>query len=531
MLEKKKLKLKKFHFNPITSILFLTFIIVILSAILSSFEMQATYNIVNSNTNELEPTLVAVENLLSFDGMKFIISNATKNFISFAPLGMLLIALIGITIAEATGFIETLSKRVLKKIPKEILTFIVIFIATASSLINEIGYAILIPLVALIYFINERNPILGIITAFCGVSFGYGVSIFIGTMEVSLIEYTKGAARLIYESYHVPLSSNLIFIIAATIILSIVGTIIIEKVIAPKVGKYKKEEENAKTEQYRIIDIEIDEQAKIEQEKREKSGLKYAYITGLIVILLFIYTIIPNLPYSGMLLDMNEKIYLNQLFGNNSYFQDGFTYMMSLFFFLTGIAYGVGAHSIKSDHKLITKASESFSKLGNIFMLMFVAAQFIAIFKESNIGTVITAWLANLLGMLEFSGFPLIIITMLLIALANFVLTGPASKWMIFAPVVVPMFMQSNISPEFAQIVMRAGDSITTGYTPLLANFVIYLGYLNVYNLNKNKPYTIKKSLSLVTPYFLLISLTWILLIVGWYITGLPIGPGIYPTI
>ena len=531
MLEKKKLKLKKFNFNPITSILFATFIIVILSAIFSMFEMQATYNIVNSNTHELEPTLVAVENLLSFDGMKFIISNATKNFISFAPLGMLLIALIGITVAQATGFIETFSKRVLKKIPKELLTFIIIFIATCSTLINEIGYAILIPLVALIYFINERNPILGIITAFCGVSFGYGVSIFIGTMEVSLLEYTKSAARLIYENNHVPLSSNLIFIIAATIILSVAGTIIIEKVIAPKVGKYKKEDENAKTEQYKIVDIELDEQAKIEQEKREKNGLKYAIITGIVVIILFIYAIIPNFPSSGMLLDMTENTYLNQLFGESSYFQDGFTYMMSLLFLLTGIAYGIGSHSIQNDHKLITKASESFSNLGSIFMLMFVTSQFIAIFKKSNIGTIITAWLANLLGMLDFSGIPLIVITMVFIGLANFVLTGAASKWIIFAPVVVPMFMQSNISPEFAQIIMRAGGSLTTGYTPLLANFVIYLGYLNIYNLNKNKPYTIKKSLKLITPYFLLISLTWILLVIGWYITGLPIGPGVYPTI
>ena len=166
MLNKRKLKLKKFYLNPITSFLLLTVLVVILSAIFSMLEMQATYNVVNSNTNELEATLVVVENLLSFDGMKFIISNATRNFISFAPLGMLLIALIGITVAEATGFIETFSRRALRKMPKEFLTFIVIFIATCSSLINEIGYAILIPLVALIYFINDRNPIICIITSF-----------------------------------------------------------------------------------------------------------------------------------------------------------------------------------------------------------------------------------------------------------------------------------------------------------------------------------------------------------------------------
>lgn len=531
MMNKKKLKLKKFYFHPITTFIFLTFIVVILSSILSFFEMQATYDTINSNTKELIPTLVAVENMLSFDGMKYMISNATKNFISFAPLGMLLISLIGITVAESTGFIETFSKRFLKKVPKQTLTFIVIFIATISTLINDIGYAILIPLVALIYFINERNPILGIITAFCGVSFGHGVSIFVGTTEVSLINYTKIAARLIDDTAHVPLTSNLIFIIAASIILSIVGTIVIEKIIAPKIGKYKRDGEQAKTEEYKLLDLEMIEQENIEKEKREKSGLKYALITAAIVVILFIYMIIPNLPYSGMLLDMSEKTYLNQLFGEKSYFQDGFTYMMSLLFLLTGIAYGLGAHSIKNDKKIIETASNGFSKLGSVFLLMFAASQFIAIFKRTNIGIVITAWLANLLSILKFSGMPLIIITIILIAISNFVLTGSANKWLIFAPVAVPMFMQSNISPAFAQIVMRAGDSISKGYTPLLASFVIYLGYLNIYNLNKEKPYSIRKAFQMITPYFLIITITWIALVIGWYIIGLPIGPNVYPTL
>ena len=123
------------------------------------------------------------------------------------------------------------------------------------------------------------------------------------------------------------------------------------------------------------------------------------------------------------------------------------------------------------------------------------------------------------------------IIKLLLIGISNLFLTSPASKWMIFSPVVVPMFMQSNISPQFAQIVMRAGDSMTKGFTPLLASFVIYIGYLNIYNLKKDKPYTIRKSFKMITPYFLIIAATWILLIIGWYLIGLPIGPGVGPTL
>ena len=166
MKNRPRLKLKKFYFHPITIFLLLTLLVIVLSGLLNLLQAQATYNTVNVNTNDLDPTLIAVENLLSFDGLKYIISNAAKNFLSFAPLSMLLMSLIGITIAEGTGFIETLTKRHLRKLSKSGLTFTIIFIATISSLINEVGYAILIPLAALIYFINNRNPILGIITAY-----------------------------------------------------------------------------------------------------------------------------------------------------------------------------------------------------------------------------------------------------------------------------------------------------------------------------------------------------------------------------
>lgn len=531
MKEKRKLKLKKFYFHPITVFLFLILLTMVLSGILSALQMQATYNTINPNTNELEPTLVAVENLLSFDGMKAFIGNATTNFISFAPLGTLLLALIGITIAEATGLIETLTKRHISKIPKEIFTFIILFIATISSLINEVGYAILIPLIALIYFINGRNPILGIITAFCGVAFGYGVTIFVGTMEVALMNYTQTAAWLVDDGMHIALTSNLFFIIATSILISVIGIFIIEKIIAPKVGKYKKEEEFAKTEQYRVINLEEEEQKKIEQDKNEKRGLRFALITTVIVILLFIYALIPGLPYSGMLLDMTEKTYLNQVFGETSYFQSGFTYLVTLLLVLAGLAYGIGAKTIKNDKELIEEIGKKFSKIGYIFVLMFVVSQFIAVFKETNIGVIITAWLANLLEHLEFSGIPLIVVTLLIIAFSNIFLTSPTTKWMIFSPIVVPMFMQANISPQFAQIVMRIGNSMTNGFTPILASFVIFLGYLNIYNLNKSKPITIRKSLKMITPYFLLIAIAWILIVVGWYITGLPIGPGVFPTL
>lgn len=528
---KRKLKLKKFYFHPITVYIFLIFVVIILSAILSAFQMQATYNTVTPTTNDLESNLVTVESLMNFDGMKFIFSNAMTNFLSFAPLGMLLLTFFGLSIAKSTGFIDTLCKRCLIKIDKNILTFIVIFLATISSLINDVGYVILIPLAALLFMLNNRNPHLGIIAAFAGVSFGYGVSIFVGSMEVNLIPLTTSAARLIDTSAHISLTSNLFIIIAFSLVLSIVGTIIIEKIIAPRLGKYKEKEELTKTEELVVTDVKELEQQKIEKEHYEKRGLKAAIITAIVIVIAFIYMIIPNLPYSGMLLDMEEDTYLGQLFGTNSYFQDGFTYMMALLFTLVGIAYGIGSKSIKNDKDVINGCKETFAPLGEIIMLIFVVSQFTSIFRETNIGTVIACWCANAIGNIGFTGLPLIIFSLIMIGLANLFVPTASAKWEIFAPVMVPAFMQSNISAQFAQFILRAGTSITAGITPLLACFVIYIGYLNIYNQDKNKPITIHKSISYVLPYFGIIALTWILLIIGWYLIGLPLGPGVYATI
>ena len=314
-----------------------------------------------------------------------------------------------------------LTRRHISKIPRPIFTFIIILIATISSLINEVGYAILIPLVALIYFINERNPILGIVTAFCGVSFGYGVSIFVGSTEVSLINYTKIASKLIDENMHISLTSNLIFIIVATIILSIVGTIIIEAIIAPKIGKYKREEELSPTEKYQPISLEEAEQQQIEKERNEKRGLRYALVVSILFLLFFIYALIPNLPWSGLLLDMKEKIYLNQLFGENSYFQDGFTYIVSMLFVIAGIAYGIGSKTVHNGRDIIEAASKKFNNIGSIFILMFVVSQFIAVYRKTNIGMVVTAWLAILLEKMSLSGIPLIVIALLFIAISRII--------------------------------------------------------------------------------------------------------------
>ena len=319
----------------------------------------------------------------------------------------------------------------------------------------------------------------------------------------------------------------------STISSIIVGTIITEKVIVKKLGRYiaKKTDDLGKTQEIEYLDLQYEEQKKIKEEAQEKRGLKYARITGIIVLVIFIYMLIPGLPLSGMLLDLEQTAYVDQLFGANSYFQDGFTYIVAIFLILTGIAYGIGAKTIKSDKELINKLGEKLSTIGLILVMIFCASQFIAIFKETNIGTVIVAWLTNLLKALPLSGILLIIVSLLIIAIANIFVPASIAKWAMFSPVLVPMMMQVNISPQFTQFIFRAGESMTNGITPLLAYFVVYIAYLNIYNKDSGKTFSIREGISLMVPYLIALSIAWIFITIIWYITGLPLGPGVFATL
>lgn len=533
MLSKKKVHLRKFKLHPITTFIVLILGVMLLSSILSLFQVQANYSKINTS-NELENVVVTVDGLFNFEGFKYLISNAARSFVSFTPLSTLIIALVGLSVAHASGLIDAFIKRGTLKINNKFLTFIIIFVATISSIINEVGYVILIPLSALIFLANKRNPLLGITASFCGVAFGYGVTLFAGSTEISLVPYTEKAARLVDSGFHVSLLSNLFAIIAATIVISIVGTYIIENIVAKRIGRYhllssnSNEEVGDETKEIKIQDVEAEQQRKLEEEVREKKGLRNAFIALIIFIVLLVYMLIPGLPGSGLLLDMNEKAYINKLFGENAYFQDGFTFLISFLFLVLGVAYAIGAKTVKNDKELIEKSSNYLKDIGFLAALIFFAAQFIAIFKKTNIGTVLVAFISNMIRTLPFGGLPLIIVVLILIGVSGLFITTQTSKWAMLSPVVVPLLMQNNISPQFAQFIFRAGDSMMKGFSPFLAYFVIYLGYLNVYN-TEDSPITIRKALSFVAPYCLIISIAWILIVVLMYITGVPLGPNVSP--
>lgn len=521
-----RIKREKRKISPITIFLILIVGTILLSAVMSglgkikinntypfSFLSQGTYSTINSVTGELESQFVEVESLLNRSGLQYIFGNAVTNFISFSPLSMLLIGLIGFAIAEKSGLIKTLTALFSPTAPSYIFTVILIFLGIISSLSSDIGYVILIPLGAVLFSLNKRNPIGGIVSAFAGVAGGYGLNLLIGTMDMNLTNYTNAAAKLLDSKYNVALSGNYFFVAVATILITIVGTIITEKMIMPKLSNKMEE-----TDELFIV------------EKNEKRGLILSAIATLIVVLIFVYMLIPGLPFSGILLDASETEYINQLFSSNSYFQQGLILIVSIILFVSGLFYGIGARTIRNDKTVVNFIASTMNKIGYLIVLIFFASQLIAIFKKTNIGTLANVWMLDILKSTNISGLPLIILFFVFAMIGNILLASPALKWSILSPVVVPLFMQANMTPEFAQAIYRVAISASNVMTPLLAYYVIYLGYLQIYN-RKDETITIGDSFKFMRPYLLIFTAAFLLLIIIWYIIGAPIAPGVFPTL
>ena len=503
---------EKIVLHPIMSFLILILITICISGILSLFDITGSYSSINTKTNALESTMVSIENLFSLRGLKYIFSNTVSNFASFTPLSMLLITLLGIGIMDKTGFLDTLFYVLTRKLRKNVVTFILVFICILSSIGGDIAYIIFIPISALLFKYGKRNPQAGIITAFAAISCGIGINVFINSVDSSLLTYTQDASSLLKENYIIKTSSFWITMTVALIALSFIITNITEKNIIPRLGKYEIDEE---TEEKYVS-------------KKELRSLYISLIIGAIYILIFIYNIIPGLPLSGNLLDYSQKLYIDKLFGYNSFFNSGFVFVITMLFFIVGLTYGLLTKSIKNQRELCDTLSHSLDGMGKVLVLIFFASTFISILKYSNIGMLITSWLAHIISTTKFTGIPLILLVFIISSIVTLVLPSSIYKWSVLSPVTVPVLMNSGISPEFAQIIFRAAESVTYGLTPVMAYFVIYLAYMEIYNQDK-KGTGLFSSIKYIVPYSLGTLGMWLILIIIWYLVGIPLGIGVSP--
>jgi len=500
---------KKIKLSPIMMFIILTFITIILSGVLHLFNVQSEYTTVNKVTNELVNNVIEVKNIFSGTGIKHIVTTAVSGFVNFAPLGALIIILIGIGILEKTGFMKSFFTVLTRNSKRYTITFILVLISLMFSILGDIGFVIMLPIGALLFKYGRRNPLGGIIASFASLSFGYGINLFLSANDSSLLDITLNAARLLDINYNISLFFSVFIMIVALIVVSLVFTNVTEKRIMPKLSRVEGEEEVVIT-------------------NKELRGLVVGIGLGIAYILLIIYMIIPGLPLSGTLLDKSGTIYIDMLFGPNSLFNKGFIFIVTLLFVIVGLGYGLITKSIKNNNDIAESLGTSLDGIGNILVLLFFASLFINVFEESNIGLVIVGGFAKIISSLNFTGIWLILIVFIFVAIANLFTPSSIVKWNMLSGSVVPLFMNASISPEFAQLIFVAGDSVTKGLTPLFAYFVIYIAFMEKYN-KSDDTVTLFGSMKYMAPYAAYITVIWFALIISFYLLGIPIGIGSFP--
>ena len=500
--------------NAVMFFMILIILVFILSIIGSVFNWQGTYSKLNVVTGNVENQLVSVESLLSREGARYIIGNVLTTFMSFTPLVMFLFTMIGVGFAEKTGLFKAIFKTK-KKVKKFWLSFIVALVSIVSTVIGDIGFVFIIPLSAIVFLINNRNPIIGIIASFSAMTAGYGINMIITQMDYNLYSITNLSAKLIDKSYNVGINGNIIFTAVCTILLSLLIAFITEKYTVRKAKKYKIDE--------MIEDDELSSDA--------KKGLKYSILVALLSLLFFIYMLIPfGTPLAGLLLDYSETTFYGRVFSGNSYVIQGLAFMLCVTLILCGWIYGRTAHTLKTKNDFSTYLYDSLNNIGSILVFFFFASQLIALFKKTNIGDVFTIKIIDILEKVEFTGFPLMIAFFILVAFVNIFQTSAVLKWSVLAPSIVPLFMRQNISPEFAQAIFRVADSTTNTISPFFPYFIVLIGMLQIYNKNE-EAIGIKYTYKLLLPYALGIFIFFILLLICTYIINLPIGVGVYPVL
>lgn len=498
----------KLLLGPVITIIIMIFIVILLSTICNFFGLQSELTTISNGL--LETQTISVQSLFSEKGFKYLFSSPVESFKHFEPLVLIIISLMAISIGKASGFLKAIFLP-FRKLKPSIVTFLTLFIGIISSFLGVYSYIIVLPLTAVIYQYLGRNSVLGIFTAFIGITMGYGAGVIFNFDDYQLGLLTSIAAKVtVDKDYVFNAWSNFYVMIISTFILSIIGTIIIESVLKPKVKNSIKEEDNL------VV---------------SKHALTLSLFAFIILTLFFIYLIIPGLPFSGLLLDKKQDDYIAQLLGGTATFTSAFIFVFLIIMMVCSGIYGSLSKNIKNTNDFSVGLSKEFNNLGYMFVLMFFVSLLISILDFTNLGQVIGALLINFMSGLEFTGLPLIITMMFIIIIISVLLPDAIVKWQIASPILVPLFMKANITPDFTQMIFKVADSIGKGITPFFIYFIVMLSLVEKYNNKESNKITVFGTLNLLRPTILLFAVVWFLIIIGWFIIGLPIGPEANPTL
>ncbi|MTH79270.1 AbgT family transporter [Paracoccus aestuariivivens] len=475
-------------------------IVIVLSVIFSALGSTVTYEGYDPAIGDIVTQTATVRSLLSPDGIRFMITSPVANFLGFTGVGVILVAMIGVGLAEESGLIATLVRKLVAAAPRSIFTFMIVMVGVLSSIAADAGYLVLVPLAAAAFHSMGRHPLAGLAAGFSGVAAVFLVNVFVTPTDALLVEVTNDSIRTVNPNAQITVVGNLFYMIASSIIMAIICTLLTERFVEPRLGPY-----------HGGLPVE----ASTGLSEAEQRGLKFAGRALLVFVLVFGALTAPPLPWG---------ILRNQETGGimaGSPFMSGLIVLISLLFLCVGYAYGRGAGTIANVTAAIGLVVKTWSNLSGMIFLLFVIANFIAFFNFTNLATVLAVNLADFLQTVPIGATGYIILFVLVVAIIDIILTGALAKWAILAPVFVPLFMRLGGNPDLVLAAYRTGDSPMNVITPLNVYLAVMVGFAQKYQ----KDAGIGTIVALMLPYTITLLVLWTLLLVVWYAVGLPLGP------
>lgn len=438
-------------------------------------------------------------NLLTVAGLHRMLEGCVTNFTSFAPLGTVLVAMMGIGVAEGSGLLATGLRLLVLAAPRRLLTLVVVFSGILSNAAGEIGYVLLIPLAGVIFQAAGRHPIAGIAAAFAGVSGGYSANLVLGTVDPLLAGLTQEAAHIVDPAYQVNPAANYYFLAVSALVVAGLGTWVTERFVAPRLGPWG----GNGGPNGQLVPLT----------QAEKRGLKFALLAALGFATVVLAGVIPSQGYLRAL-------------GDGSLLRSPLLTAIVPFIFLggvlAGVAYGAGAGTLRGGEAVMKAMGKSMETMGSYLVLVFFAAQFVAYFNWSHLGLIGAVKGAELLRASGLGGIPLMLGFVLLSAAVNLLMGSASAKWAVMAPVFVPMLMLLGYSPELTQAAYRVGDSVTNVISPTMSYFALILATVQRWDPKAG----LGTLIATMLPYTVAFLLGWSLLLVAWIAVGLPVGPG-----
>ncbi|MCP3033481.1 AbgT family transporter [Halobacillus sp. A1] len=440
---------------------------------------------------------VAIKSLVSGEGLEYILTSMLDNFTGFAPLGLVLAMMLGIGLADKVGLLETAIKSTILKAPKSLVTYAIILVGIMGNLASDAAFVIVPPLAAMVFYTIGRHPLAGLAAGFAGVGSGFTANFIITGTDALLAGISTEVMEGLDSSIVVTPVDNWYFMIASVVVLSITGALITEKIIEPRLGKYEGEGGS-----------ELEQVTELEQK-----GFRNAIITGAI----FLAVLVAAIAWPNSALRSEEGGLVP------SPFLDGIVPIILFFFIAIGIAYGVTVKKIESTNDISGYMGNAMKDMSGFIVLIFAAAQFIAYFDWTNIGTWVAVSGANTLEAMNMTGLPIVVGFSILTAFMNLLIFSGSAQWALEAPIFLQMFYYLDYHPAFIQAAYRIADSSTNIITPMNPYIIVVLAFMREYN----KKAGLGTLISLMLPYSVIFFAIWIVLLLVFAIFGIPFGPGV----